>query len=88
VSGVVAADANGNRTSVSTSAGTTAYAYDNRNRLDTATLDGTDQVTFDYEADGLVDVVHFPNGTVTDYDYDEHNRVSRIRHQQGTAPRQ
>ena len=71
-------DNNGNRTSVTTPAGTTAYTYNSRNRLATATADGT--TTYTYYADGKKDTVTYPNGTRADYNYTAADRIETITH--------
>ncbi|MCP4548498.1 MAG: hypothetical protein GY835_18740, partial [bacterium] len=72
-------DDNGNRTSVSTPAGTTNYTYDVRNRLETAATDsGT--TTYTYYKDGKKDTVAYPNNTMADYDYTAANRIESITH--------
>ncbi|MDH3976663.1 MAG: hypothetical protein OEV42_20560, partial [Deltaproteobacteria bacterium] len=70
-------DNNGNRTSVSTTAGTTAYTYDSRNRVATATAD-TLVTSYGYYADGKKDTVTYPNGTDVKYTYHLTNRVESI----------
>ncbi|HAK59543.1 MAG TPA: hypothetical protein DCO77_04060, partial [Nitrospiraceae bacterium] len=70
-------DDNGNRTSVSTAAGTTDYTYDSRNRLKTAAA-GTQVTTYTYYADGKKDTVVYPNGTDVKYTYHPTNRIETI----------
>jgi RHS repeat-associated protein len=70
-------DKNGNRRSISTSAGSTAYEYDGRNRLKTVDADSA-LSTYDYYADGKPKSVRYPNSTGIDYAYDDHNRVKTV----------
>ena len=59
-------DAAGNRTSVTTSAGTTTYTYDALNRLETVT-DASGTTTYAYDAVGNVASTSRPNGVTTTY---------------------
>jgi len=70
-------DANGNRTLVSSAAGTTNYTYDSRNRIITADADG-DETRYTYYPDGKADTVVYPNGTEIKYTYHPTNRVETI----------
>ncbi len=75
-------DLNGNRTSVETPAGTTTYTYDDRNRLITATADGT--TSYSYYPDGKKETVRHPNGTQATYSYDDANRIVSVLHSRTT----
>jgi RHS repeat-associated protein len=77
-------DANGNRTSVSTPAGSTTYTFDARNRMETAAADGLTTTTA-YTADGKKAAVIYPNGTSAHYQYHPSNRVKSISNQSGDA---
>ncbi|GBC60970.1 RHS repeat-associated core domain-containing pro tein [Desulfonema ishimotonii] len=69
-------DAKGNRTSVRTPSGTTAYAYDELNRLRTVTEpDGMSETAYTYDTVGNRKTVTCPNGTETEYFYDDLNRL-------------
>lgn len=70
-------DDNGNRTLVSSAAGSTTYTYDARNRLETA-VQGTDTTTYTYYRDGKKDTVTYPNGTRATTAYYPTNRVQTI----------
>ncbi|MCP4540473.1 MAG: hypothetical protein GY832_25325, partial [Chloroflexi bacterium] len=72
-------DDNGNRTRVSTPAGTTNYTYGVRNRLETAATDAGTTI-YTYYADGKKDTVTYPNNTMADYDYTAANRIESITH--------
>ena len=72
-------DDNGNKTSLSTGSNSTTYAYDSRNRL-TSLTEGSNVTTYTYTPDSLIDVTVFPNGTQSDQDYDNADRVTDIQH--------
>lgn len=71
-------DNNGNKTSVSTAAGSTTYSFDNRNRIETAVVDGTSTTTYTYYPDSKKDTVTYPNGTRMRTLYDDADRVSEV----------
>jgi len=71
-------DPNGNRTAVSTNAGSTSYTFDNRNRLKTATV-GSDTTTYDYVSDGKLNSVSYPNGTLMTNIYDDADRNTQVK---------
>ena len=71
-------DNNGNRTGVSTDAGNTIYTFDTRNRLKTAVA-GTETSTYTYFADGKLDNVIYPNGTVMSNRYDDADRTTQVK---------
>jgi RHS repeat-associated protein len=75
-------DANGNRTGVSTPAGATAYTYDARNRIETATADGL-TTNYSYYADGKKAYIAYPNGTSVEYAYHPTNRVQSVTNKSG-----
>lgn len=76
-------DATGNRTLVSiTKAGqttptTTHYTYDGFNRLETV-IDASGTTTYTYDAVGNLDTVTYPNGLLTDYDYNTVNQLTTV----------
>lgn len=71
-------DVNGNRTLVSSDAGSTTYSYDARNRLEWADQN-THKTEYSYYPDDRPDTVTFPNGTETVYTYyPVNNRVKTI----------
>jgi len=70
-------DDNGNRTRVTTAAGTTTYTYDSRNRLATASV-GSDVTTYSYTPGGRQDTVTYPNGTDVKYTYYDTHRVRTV----------
>jgi RHS repeat-associated protein len=74
-------DADGNRTSLTTSAGTAAYQFDGANRLTRVTDPAGGQTTFGYDASGNRTTALRPNADRTLYDYDDRNRVTRVRHE-------
>lgn len=74
---------NGNRKSVTDPSGVrTAYAYDGKNRLATATSQaGTADAkttSYTYFADDLLQTVSYPNGVEAAYTYDGANRVTGV----------
>ncbi|MCP3967058.1 MAG: RHS repeat protein, partial [Lentisphaerae bacterium] len=77
-------DENGNRTEVSTLAGTTAYTYDRRNRLKTAVV-GDKTTVYTYTQDGKTDTVIYSNDAGVKYNYHDSNRISDIIHRSGTG---
>ncbi len=70
-------DQAGNRTSVTTPAGTTTYGYDELNRLATV-VDATGTTTYGYDDVGNLASVAYPNGTATAYTYDGLNRLTKV----------
>ncbi len=70
-------DDNGNRTSVSTAAGSTSYTFDSRNRIETAVA-GSETTSYSYYPDGKQKQVSYPNGTQTRREYDAADRVKNI----------
>lgn len=77
-------DDNGNRTSVTTPAGSTAYTFDSRNRIETAVADGL-ATTYTYYADGKKNTIAYPNGTSIGYTYHPTNRVKTVANLSGEA---
>lgn len=72
----------GNRTSVSITRGgiitsSTSYTYDELNRLETVT-DSSGTTIYAYDAVGNLDTVTYPNGLVTDYDYNTINQLTDV----------
>lgn len=74
-------DNNGNKTQLKLTRGTTEtttdYTYDALNRLKTVT-DAQGQTSYTYDAVGNLDTVTFPNGIVTDYDYNTVNQLINV----------
>lgn len=73
-------DAQGNRTSVATPFGTTQYTYDVLNRMASVVSPQNKTTTYHYDAVGNRDSVISPNGTTSGYQYDNLNRLTRVRH--------
>jgi RHS repeat-associated protein len=73
-------DPQGNRTSVVTPFGTTAYNYDALNRMASVVSPQSKTTTYHYDAVGNRDSVISPNGTTSGYQYDNLNRLTRLRH--------
>jgi RHS repeat-associated protein len=72
-------DDNGNRTSVASPQGSTGYAFDERNRLETVTIAGA-QTTYRYHQDGRSRDVTRGNGAKTSFDYYPTLRIQAIHH--------
>jgi len=70
-------DAAGNRTSVTTTQGTTTYAYDDLNRM-VSVSDATGETTYTYDAVGNLASKTTPNGVTTVYTYDTLNRLTQV----------
>ncbi|MEO7019843.1 MAG: RHS repeat-associated core domain-containing protein, partial [Ktedonobacteraceae bacterium] len=75
-------DANSNRTSMATSAGSTTYTYDSSDTMLTSKQDPNGKVTnYTYDANGnLLKEVYDPSGTnqITSYVYDKQNRLTEV----------
>ena len=78
-------DAVGNRTLVEISrngvvSSSTSYTYDELNRLETTFETGTigQATTYRYDAVGNLDTVTYPNGLITDYDYNDINQLTDV----------
>ncbi len=72
----------GNRESVSVTrngvvTSLTTYTYDSLNRLETVT-DTSGATTYTYDAVGNLNTVTYPNGLVTDYDYNSINQLTDV----------
>lgn len=85
-------DTNGNRTGVTTPNGATAYTYNNRNRLETASTTlstsattGGAATSFAYYADGKKKTATYPNGASENLDYYDTNRIKTISNKAGTT---
>ena len=85
-------DVVGNRTEVKvTRAGTVtsqmSYTYDALNRLETATNDLAPGETteYTYDAAGNLDTVTYPNGLITDYDYNSINQLTDVYTRDGSG---
>ena len=82
-------DANGNRVSMTTSAGTTTYTYDSADVLLTSKKDPSNRVTtYTYDANGnLTKAVYDPTGAnqTTRYTYDGSNRLTGVTEPNGTT---
>ncbi len=75
-------DAVGNRTLVEITRGgsitsSTTYTYDDLNRLENV-IDSSGTTTYTYDAVGNLDTVAYPNGLVTDYDYNAVNQLTDV----------
>jgi RHS repeat-associated protein len=68
-------DANGNRTSMTDGAGSTSYAYDEANRLTSATTPGPKTVGYRYDLDGNRTKLIYPDATAVTYTF---NKVSQL----------
>jgi len=78
-------DANGNRTVMTDTWGTTYYAYDEFNRLTAVFFPGLNPVQYEYdEADNLTRIV-YPNGQAVNYGYDADNRLVSVTDSSGTT---
>ena len=68
----------GNRAAMTNDLGTTAYTYDNLNRLESI-LDHNGQLTqFEYDAIGRRRKLTLPTGSTADYSYDDANRLLSV----------
>jgi len=79
------AGATGNRDSISTSAGTTQYGYDDANRLIQVTSPQGATSNFAYDNVGLLTQKSLPNGVSTNYTYDSLNRLTNIAQQKDST---
>ncbi len=75
-------DAVGNRTLVEITRGgsitsSTTYTYDDLNRLEDV-IDSSGTTTYTYDAVGNLDTVTYPNGLVTDYNYNSINQLTDV----------
>ncbi len=80
-------DANSNRTSITTGAGTTTYGYDALNRLQTvgnSSQWGSNTASYSYTPVGTRDILTMPNGVQVKYGYDELNRLTGVTHTVGS----
>ena len=68
----------GNRTSVTTSEGTTIYTFDTLNRLETVTDPDSGVTAYTYDAVGNRASITYPNATVAEYTYDSLNRLTLL----------
>ncbi|MGH9462398.1 MAG: PKD domain-containing protein, partial [Vicinamibacteria bacterium] len=75
-------DANGNRTSLTATIGstvlTTSYSYDDASRLDIVTDPNGGQYDLDWDPNGNRSALSQPNGTDTSYTYDTLNRLTDL----------
>jgi len=75
-------DANGNRTSLAATIGstvlTTSYSYDDASRLDIVTDPNGGQYDLDWDPNGNRSALIQPNGTATSYTYDTLNRLTNL----------
>ncbi len=63
---------------------TVSYTYDALNRVKTVKVDWLNQtVAYTYDAAGRLDYLNNFNGTITDYSYDNANRLTGIAHTKG-----
>jgi RHS repeat-associated protein len=77
-------DAAGNRTGMTTAAGTTTYAYDALNRLESVTDPDAGVTTYAYDPVGNLQTVGHPNGVETTYVYDDLNRLTEVTNEDAT----
>ena len=70
-------DAAGNRTSMSDGAGTETRAYDTVNRLTQVTR-GSDTFAYVYDFGGNLTRRTYPDGTITDYTFDDDSRMGTV----------
>ena len=75
----------GNRSSMTTSAGTINYDYDAANQLTEVTGPNNAVTTFAYDNIGLRTQKALPNGITTNYGYDTLNRLTNINQQDGST---
>jgi YD repeat-containing protein len=82
-------DANGNRATMVTSAGTTTYTYDSADVMLVSKKDPTNKVTnYTYDSNGnLTKAVYDPTGAnqTTTYKYDANNRLIEVDEPSGTV---
>ncbi|BAS59966.1 YD repeat protein (plasmid) [Leptolyngbya boryana NIES-2135] len=78
-------DVAGNKTWTKTASGTTAYTYDERNRLDTVLQDGVLQADYTYDAINNLISTKFGNGTEEVREYDVLNRLKSLENRKLTA---
>lgn len=78
-------DANSNRLSMTSPAGTTTYAYNNLNRLSSETNPANGVFTFSYNSLGQRTGIDYPNGVTTTYTYDAISRLVNML-TQNTVP--
>ncbi|MEM7112422.1 MAG: right-handed parallel beta-helix repeat-containing protein [Chloroflexota bacterium] len=71
-------DAVGNRTEVTDSTGTTTYSYDALNRIETLGYDGGEEIGYEYDADGNLAKLIYPDLTEVTYVYDADNRLIHV----------
>lgn len=72
-------DTLGRKTSVTVPSGTTTYTYDAYGRLDTVTdPDGVSVTHYTYDTHGNKESVSYPNGIITEYGYDNLNRLISV----------
>jgi len=73
-------DNNGNRTQLSSRAGTTQYSFDALNRL-TLAISNTGPTQYSYDKTGLIQSIQYPNSTHANYEYDDKKRILGITNQ-------
>ena len=68
-------DANGNRTSMTDSTGTTDYSYDRYNRLTEVAYPNIFSIYYDYDKSNNLTKITYPTGEEIVYDYDDNNHL-------------
>jgi YD repeat-containing protein len=71
-------DANGNRTSMTDSQGTTNYVYDRFNRLREVWPPGINPIYYDYDKSNNLTKITYPSGETVTYTYDTSNRLWKV----------
>lgn len=73
-------DGAGRRNLIEADGQTTEYAFNALGRLQSISLNGQVQVTYQYSAAGLVSLKTFATGAGSRYEYDAARRISRVEH--------
>jgi RHS repeat-associated protein len=72
-------DANGNRTSMADGTGSTAYVYDEANRLTSVTSPGSKVVGYRYDLDGNRTKLIYPDATAVTYTFNKASQLSSLQ---------
>ncbi len=78
-------DANGNRTSMTDSTGTTSYTYDRFNRLTSVAQPGIVPTYYEYDKANNLTKITYPTGEEIVYGYDNDNRLTSVEDNTGTT---
>lgn len=78
-------DANGNRTSMTDSHGTTSYTYDRFNRLTSVAQPGIVPTYYEYDKANNLTKITYPTGEEIVYGYDNDNRLINVTDNTGTT---